>query len=85
MKNAISWFEIAVKDFERAKSFYNTMLDTEIKEMPMSGIRYGLFVYDEDNNGVGGGIVEMGGATPSKEGVTIYLNGGDDKHTLITS
>ncbi len=78
MKNAISWFEIPVKNFERAKSFYNTMLDTEIKEMPMPGVKYGVFAYDEDNNGVGGGIVEMDGANPSAEGVTIYLNGGDD-------
>ncbi len=78
MKNAISWFEIPVKNFERAKTFYNTMLDTEIKEMPMPGVKYGMFAHDEDNNGVGGGIVEMDGATPSAEGVTIYLNGGDD-------
>lgn len=78
MKNAISWFEIPVKNFERAMAFYNTMLDTEIKEMHMPGVKYGMFAYDEDNNGVGGGLVEMEGATPSAEGVTIYLNGGDN-------
>ena len=37
-----------------------------------------MFPYDNDNNGVGGGLVQMQGATPSADGVTIYLNGGDD-------
>lgn len=78
MTNAISWFEIPVKNFERAKSFYNTMLDIEIKDAPMPGVKYGMFPYDEDNNAVGGGLIEMEGYVPSKDGVFIYLNGGDD-------
>lgn len=78
MSNAISWFEIPVKNFERAKSFYNVMLDTEIKDTPMEGVKYGMFTYDEDNNAVGGGIIEMTGYTPSQNGVLVYLNGGDD-------
>ena len=78
MSNAISWFEIPVKNFERAKSFYNTMLATEIKDTPMEGVKYGMFTYDEDNNAVGGGIIEMTGYTPSENGVLVYLNGGDD-------
>jgi len=68
MSNAISWFEIPVKNFERAKSFYKTMLATEI----------GVFSYDEDNNKVGGAIIEMEGYEPSQQGVHVYLNGGDD-------
>jgi len=78
MKNAISWFEIPVTDYQRAKKFYNTMLGIEIADMPMPEGKYGMFPYDNDNNGVGGGLVEMAGVTPSAEGITIYLNGGDD-------
>ena len=78
MKNAISWFEIPATNYERAKKFYATMLGIEITDMHMPDVKYGIFPYDNDNNGVGGGIVEMQGATPSAEGVTIYLNGGDD-------
>ena len=78
MKNAISWFEIPATNYERAKKFYATMLGIEITDMHMPDVKYGMFPYDNDNNGVGGGIVEMQGATPSAEGVTIYLNGGDD-------
>jgi len=78
MKNAISWFEIPATDYERAKTFYNTMLGIEIADMPMPEGKYGMFPYDNDNNGVGGGIMQMKGVNPSADGVTIYLNGGDD-------
>ena len=30
MSNAVSWFEIPVKNFESAKSFYSSMLNTDI-------------------------------------------------------
>ncbi len=78
MKNAISWFEIPATDYERAKTFYNTMLGIEIADMPMPEGKYGMFPFDQENNGVGGGIMQMEGVNPSAEGVTIYLNGGDD-------
>lgn len=78
MKNAISWFEIPATNYERAKKFYSTMLGVAIKDAPMPEGKYGMFPYDNDNNGVGGGIMQMDGVSPSADGVTIYLNGGDD-------
>lgn len=78
MSNAISWFEIPVKNYERAKAFYSTMLGTKITDSHMPSGKYGMFAYDEDNNGVGGGLVEMDGYKPSSEGTTVYLNGGGD-------
>jgi len=78
MKNAISWFEIAVTDIERASKFYGSVLNVEIQRMDMETMKYAMFPYDNDNNGVGGGLVEMEGFKPSAEGPTLYLNGGDD-------
>ena len=78
MKNAINWFEIPATDYERAKTFYNTILGIEIADMPMPEGKYGMYPFDQENNGVGGGIMQMEGINPSAEGVTIYLNGGDD-------
>ena len=78
MTNAISWFEIPAKNYERAKTFYNKFLAIEITDSPMPDMKYGMFPYDNDNNGVGGGLVEMEGYEPATTGVTIYLNGGDD-------
>ena len=78
MSNAISWFEIPAKNYEKAKKFYNTVLGIEITDSPMPEGKYGMFPHDQDNNGVGGGLVEMEGLNPSPEGVTVYLNGGND-------
>lgn len=83
MSHAISWFEIPVKNYERAKSFYNTLLDIKITDSPMPEAKYGMFPYDSDNNGVGGGLVEMDGYTPAVEGTMIYLNGGEDLNVAL--
>lgn len=77
MKNAINWFEIPVKNFERAKTFYSTLLGGEIMVMPHPQFKYGMLPADLEN-GVGGGIVEGPGYETSDKGPLIYLNGGDD-------
>lgn len=78
MKDAINWFEIPVKDFQRAKTFYETLIGSTIEEMPFPEGKYGVLPYDREKQGVGGGIVQMKDFNPSAEGVTIYLPGGDD-------
>ncbi len=77
MTNAINWFEIPVKNFERAKTFYETLLGGEIQVMPHPAFKYGMLPADMQN-GVGGGIVEGEGFEPSMTGTLIYLNGGED-------
>ncbi|MEW7280285.1 VOC family protein [Aquimarina sp. 2201CG1-2-11] len=80
MKNAVNWFEIPVSDYERAKKFYSEILGATITDhhMEEKKIKYGIFPYDMENNKVGGAIVQMEGINPSKDGSTVYLNGGDD-------
>lgn len=77
MKNAINWFEIPVKNFDRAKKFYEQIMNGEIQVMPHPELKYGMLPADMEN-GVGGGIVEGPGFEPSDKGPLIYLNGGDD-------
>lgn len=82
MKNAINWFEIPVKNFERAKFFYQEILGNEVVTMPMpNNIKYGMLPFDIKNGGIGGAIVQTEGMTPSNEGSLVFLNGGED---LIT-
>jgi predicted enzyme related to lactoylglutathione lyase len=78
MTNSINWFEIPVKDFERAKAFYATLYDAEIMEMPHPELRYGMLPSDMQNGGIGGGIVQGEGFEPSMSGSLVYLNGGED-------
>ena len=77
MKNAINWFEIPVTDFDRAKIFYDTILDTNLQKMEAMGMKSAFFPADLQN-GIGGCIIEGPGYTPSATGSLVYLNGGND-------
>jgi uncharacterized protein len=77
MKNAINWFEIPVKNLERAKTFYETMLGGEMQRMEMPGVKTAFFPADLQN-GIGGCITEAHGYEPAKNGSLVYLNGGED-------
>lgn len=77
MKNALNWFEIPVKDFNRAKTFYESILGNTMQPMEMPGMKSAFFPADLEN-GIGGCIIEGEGYEPSKEGSLVYLNGGDD-------
>jgi predicted enzyme related to lactoylglutathione lyase len=77
MKNAINWFEIPVKNFDKAKTFYETILGSKMQPMEMPGMKSAFFPADLQN-GIGGCITEAKGYEPSKMGSLVYLNGGED-------
>lgn len=77
MANAINWFEIPAKNFERAKTFYETVLNIKML-IPFEGMKYAMFPADMQNGETGGGLVEEQGYEPSQAGTLIYLNGGED-------
>ena len=58
--------------------FYETILATEIMEMPFPDGKYGILPADMMNGGVGGGLAQGEGFEPSDKGTIVYLNGGDD-------
>lgn len=78
MKNPTSWFDIPATDFERAKKFYTTILEIELEDYPMPDGKYALFPHNRDAYGASGAILQMADAKPSMDGVTIYLDGGED-------
>jgi predicted enzyme related to lactoylglutathione lyase len=77
MAHAINWFEIPVKDFTRAVSFYEAMLDIKLM-LPFPDMKYAMFPADMQKGEIGGGLVEEKGYEPSQTGALVYLNGGDD-------
>lgn len=80
MKNAINWFEIPVKNFEKSKSFYEEVLQGEMQIIEMEGTddTMAFFPVDMENGAIGGSIICGSGYEPSQQGTMIYLNGGDD-------
>ena len=82
--NAVSWVEIPVVDFDRAKKFYSAIFDYDMAEMPMGPMRMGFLLHDQQNGGIGGAII--GGDennSPSKTGPRVYLNGGTDLNIVL--
>jgi uncharacterized protein len=77
MPNAVTWVEIQVESFTRAKQFYERVFALEIEPGPDAGKKYGTFPYEI---GAGGGcsIVEFEDYHPCLNGSLVYLNGGDD-------
>lgn len=75
MKDAITWFEIPALDFERAINFYETVLDQKLNRMEDPNVPYAFFSHQGT---VGGAITSHSDRQPSKDGVLIYLNGGED-------
>ncbi|MCE7062141.1 VOC family protein [Dyadobacter sp. CY343] len=81
MENFISMFEIPASDFQRAVSFYKAILNIEIEEVDMEGIKMGLFPGDGSN--VSGSVIAGADYKPSPDGAVIYLNGGSDLQDIM--
>ena len=74
-RNALNWFEIPVRDMDRARAFYETLLATTIRRETIAPNQLGVFTYAE--TGVGGCLIA--GATapaPSADGTLVYLDAG---------
>jgi uncharacterized protein len=76
MTHVVSWFELPVTDFPRAKKFYETVLGISIEPMEMGPLLMGFL--SSDPQAISGAIVKAEGMAPSTIGTVVYLNGGDD-------
>lgn len=84
MIHAINWFEIPVSDFNRAKKFYETILDYTMNEKQSGEMRMAFFQHDTGIDGRGGAIVyDPAFYTPSANGTLIYLNCEPDIQAVI--
>lgn len=81
--NMAVWFEIPANNFERAKAFYENILDIEIVSYEMGPLKQGLLPHD-DTNLVSGAIVFGSGYEPSETGSVVYLNGGNDLGVVLS-
>jgi len=71
VRSALTWFEIPTADFDRARRFYETILETTLNEHAFGSARIAVFPYSEP--GVGGCLDEGSHSHPSDGGVVIYL------------
>lgn len=81
MNSYISIFEIPATDITRAINFYQSVLDLKIEKMEMPEMQMGVLPYEGQM--VTGVIIKADGYKPSADGVTIYLNGGDNLQVIL--
>jgi predicted enzyme related to lactoylglutathione lyase len=81
MNSYVSIFEIPANNITRAVLFYESILDISIEKMEFSGMEMGLLPYQDQM--VTGVIMKAEGYSPAANGVTIYLNGGDDLQVIL--
>lgn len=71
--NALNWFELAVSDLSRARTFYETILAAKLQAAGMEGCEMAIFPYD-NMKGVGGALSKMESCKPGPGGTMVYLN-----------
>jgi predicted enzyme related to lactoylglutathione lyase len=73
--NAIGWFEIPVRDMDRARKFYEAVFDITISVHEFGEFKMGWFPNDHSKPGATGSLVQHEGYIPSlTEGVLIYFS-----------
>lgn len=76
MNNLVVWFDIPVKNLDRAMKFYSKVMSVELQPVEMGPIKGAMFPFAPDV--ASGSLVESKERKPSANGPMIYLNGGDD-------
>ena len=72
--NPVTWFEIPVKDLERAKRFYEAIFEIEMTLSELGPLRMAWFPGREGGAGAAGTLVEANSYVPSYEGSMVYFS-----------
>lgn len=80
MKNPVSWFEIYVSDLNRAKTFYETVLDIKMEPLSVPSemddvntFQMVSFPMVPDKPDASGAIVKAAGMEPGGNSVVVYF------------
>ena len=80
-KNAATFFEIPVSDFDRAVGFYEKILDEKLNIK--AGTDYRMAFFPAALGGVAGALTKAGDYNPSASGTVVYLDGGEDLQVIL--
>lgn len=80
--NPVNWFEIPAADLQRAKSFYEAVLEVELDLNEMGPLKMAWFPMVQGGDGATGTLVENENYTPSYEGSLVYFSVADIEDAL---
>lgn len=81
MNHFITWFEIPVRNMQRAAKFYSDIFGKEVQTMDTGDTKMGFLPFQGE--GVTGALCEGEKYIPSDKGVLPYLNGGEDLQNVL--
>lgn len=81
MNHLLNWIEIPIRDFDRAKAFYEHVFEIELTPFSEGALTYAIFPTKNPYNT--GALVKGEGYVPSTDGPLIYLNATNRLDTLL--
>ena len=73
-RNSVGWFEIYVDDIERARKFYETVMNVQLEKLPMDELEMWRFPGDPDNAGSSGALIHMDGFKAGGNSTIVYFS-----------
>ena len=80
--NIANWFEIPVKDLERAAKFYEKVFDVKLTPEEMGGMKMAMFPFEMEARGAAGALMKAESYEPSHAGTVVYFSVEDIPETL---
>lgn len=78
MNNPVGWFEIYIKEMERAKAFYEAVFEVELSKLESPpGLEMWAFPMQPDSYGAPGALVRMDGCGGGDNSVLVYFSCAD--------
>lgn len=72
-RNVVGWFEIPVKDLDRAIAFYEKVFDFKLNKQTLGPLEMAWFPMLDEKPGSTGTLVKHEMYTPSEDGVLVYF------------
>ena len=77
-----NWFEIPVKDLDRAIKFYEKVFDVKLAREDMGGMKMAMFPFTQDTPGAAGSLIKGESYEPSHAGTVVYFSVESIEETL---
>ncbi|MDA8083429.1 MAG: VOC family protein [Nitrospiraceae bacterium] len=81
--NPVAWFEIPVRDIERARRFYEKVFGVELTPEDMGPYKMTFFPWTDGAPGAAGTLIKGETYEPSHGGTLVYFSVDDIDETLL--
>ncbi|MGL4630800.1 MAG: VOC family protein [Leadbetterella sp.] len=70
--NPVGWFDIYVSNMDRAKTFYETVFNLQLTDLPIEWGKQSLFPFDHEGSNISGALVEKVDMMPGNSTIIYF-------------